>query len=114
MLRKLKNARFGQIALVLASLLAITGSLGLHPEPTGALSTPTLDGLTRWDGPRVQDGARHDCLACLAHRSLSLLGPSGIGLEPGVLVALVQAPRSVRPLAAPLRIHAGRAPPALA
>src|SRR5262249_34520620 len=33
MLRALRRNRLGQVAAAIASLLAITGSLGLHPEP---------------------------------------------------------------------------------
>jgi hypothetical protein len=114
MLRRLRKARFGQIALVIASLLAITGSFGLHPEPGTTTAATARDGFVSWHGPQAPDGASHDCLACLAHRTVTLPRPSGVVLQPVAAVTLLSAPRSGRPLTVDRRTHEGRAPPAVA
>src|SRR6266568_1486178 len=112
MLRTFRSLRLGQMALAIASVLAVTGSLGLHPEPAAADSRQTSDGSAQWQAPGGEDNATHDCLACLAHRSLSLPRLSGVVLEPGTAVPLSFCRRTERPLPAPGRTHAGRAPPA--
>jgi hypothetical protein len=114
MLRTFRSLRLGQMALAFASVLAVTGSLGLHPEPAVVSSQPASDGSAQWQAPGGQDTATHDCLACLAHRSLSLPRLSGVVLEPGTAVALSFWWRTERPLPPPGRTHAGRAPPASA
>jgi hypothetical protein len=111
MLRVLRRARFGRIALVLASLLAVTGSLGLHPEPGDVRAAPA--GFVAGHAAPSEAGA-HDCLACLAHRSVPLTRLSGVVLAPGPTVLFFFASRAWRPLPTQSRTHEGRAPPALA
>ncbi|HTD53520.1 MAG TPA: hypothetical protein VK780_10890 [Thermoanaerobaculia bacterium] len=112
MLRTFRSLRLGQLALAIASVLAVTGSLGLHPEPAVAQSRQASDGSAQWQAPGGQDTAGHECLACLAHRSVSLPGLTGVVLEPGTAVTLSFYQRTERPLPPPSRTHAGRAPPA--
>src|SRR5229473_5668874 len=101
MLRTFRSLRLGQMALAIASVLAVTGSLGLHPEPAVAHSQQTSDGSAQWQAPGGQDNTNHDCLACLAHRSVSLPRLSGVVLEPGSAVTLSFCRRIDRPLPAP-------------
>jgi len=112
MLRTFRSLRLGQMALAIASVLAVTGSLGLHPEPAGAVPRHAADGLARWDSPRGPDKTSHDCLACLAHRSFSIPRLAGVVLQPGTAVTVSFCSRTERPRPAPARTHAGRAPPA--
>src|SRR5260370_39716643 len=114
MLRTFRSLRLGQMELAIASVLAVTSSLGLHPEPAFAHSRQSSDGSVHWQAPGGQDSTTHDCLACLAHRSLSLPRLSGVVLEPGTGITLSLCRRTERPLPAPGRTHAGRAPPASA
>lgn len=112
MLRALKKVRFGQIALLAAGFLAVSGSFGLHPEPdpSAGPTTPRV-GWTTADSSG--QSAPHACLACLAHRSLSLPGLAAVVLAPGssVIAAAVAAPSLLARLDP--TPHEGRAPPAL-
>lgn len=111
MLRVFRRLRIGHIALAIASLLAVTGSLGLHPEPASTPSPCSFDGTTRWHSGAEPNGNTHDCLVCLSHRSLSALRLSIVTLEPGAAVRALLATRTQQPIPAPSRAHAGRAPP---
>jgi hypothetical protein len=112
MLRALRKLRFAQIVLLVAGLLAVSGSFGLHPEPDGsAARIATGGGWKTLD--RSEAASRHDCLLCLAHKTVSLPRLSAVVLQPACAV-------HATPLAAPsllgrLDIHPreGRAPPAL-
>jgi predicted cobalt transporter CbtA len=106
MLRVIRSARFGQIALGIAGILAIAGSFGLHPEPASA---PRFAGA-RWSAAIISS-ATHGCPVCLAHRPapvaalvVTLLGPPDAVGEPQP--ASVPAVRPTAPLA-----QDGRAPP---
>src|SRR6266508_5183680 len=112
MFRALRNARFVQIVLLTAGVLAVSGSFGLHPEPEGSGARVTTG--DSWNAlGRAGAAAPHDCLLCLAHKSISLPRLSAVVLQPGSAV-------HATPIAAPsllLRLDAhpreGRAPPAL-
>jgi hypothetical protein len=111
MLRRLRNARFGQVALAIAGLLAIAGSFGLHPEPSGADGVARGRPLPGWSVASVVSGGSHGCPACLAHRAAPVAR---------LVVALLAPPAPARacdaaPVATP-RVsrslpHDGRAPP---
>lgn len=113
MLRALRTARCGQVVLWIAGFLAIAGSFGLHPEPDRAASLAPAAPLPGWISPLPAGNASHDCLACLAHRSVSLARPSGVVLQPGLILAVVFSPRVIRLGRVESRHHEGRAPPAL-
>jgi|GEM_PF-2491665 len=113
MFRALRKARTTQIVLLVAGLLAVSGSFGLHPEPGG--STARVADRQGWKALDQSAAAEtHDCYLCLSHRSVSLPRLAAVVLQS---VAAVGA----KPAAAPsplgrLEFHPreGRAPPALA
>jgi len=111
MFRTLRAVRFAQVALAVGCLLAVTGSVGLHPEPGGASAADPSHG-SAWKRPQPPAGPSHGCLACLAHRSIPLGRLFGFVLQPGASAA-TSTPQPTPPLlvlvSAP---HEGRAPPA--
>ena len=112
MLPRLSTASLAHLALGLACLLAVTGSIGLHPEPdaSGENRTVSLTGI--WEIPQPPGAASHGCLACLAHRSIPLTQLCGVVLAPVTCVgtpSLLPAPHLSARASAP---HEGRAPPA--
>ena len=112
MFSRLRTARLAHLALGLACLLAVTGSIGLHPEPDGAGENRTVSLTGIWKIPQPPGSASHGCLACLAHRSIPLTRLSGVVLAPVACVgtfSLLPTPRLSARASAP---HEGRAPPA--
>src|SRR6266540_450654 len=108
----LRKARFAQIVLLTAGFFAVSGSFGLHPEPRGSGARATTgDGWNALD--RSGKTAPHDCLLCLAHKSLSLPRLSAVVLQAGS--AVHATPVAVPSLLGRLDAHPreGRAPPAL-
>ena len=108
----LKKFRFAQIVLLVAGFLAVSGSFGLHPEPDGSAALITTgDGWNTLD--RSGAAARHDCLLCLAHRTISLPRLSAVVLQPAC--AVHATPLGTPSLLGRLEAHPreGRAPPAL-
>jgi len=108
----LRKSRSTQTALALAGALAISSSLGLHPEPA---CDPSL--LAAGSQPAVgvldfDHAASHGCMACLAHRSVSLPRLAGAVLQPGPRVAAFSAQRLSNPPGLETATHEGRAPPA--
>ncbi len=108
MLYALRKARIAELLLALAALLTVSGSLGLHPEPSVVGSPSEHPG---WEVSSKSTAVPHDCPICLVHRPLSLSDPFGVVLKPlsnvpTLLCVAVSAPQ--RPPASP---HAGRAPP---
>ncbi|HTD51607.1 MAG TPA: hypothetical protein VK780_01160 [Thermoanaerobaculia bacterium] len=111
MFRTLRIARFVQVALAVACVLAVTGSVGLHPEPGGASAADASHG-SAWKRPQPPDGPSHGCLACLAYRSIPLARLFGFVLQPGAC-AVSATPSPTPPvLAVASAPHEGRAPPA--
>jgi hypothetical protein len=111
MLRALRQARFVQFALAAASLLAITGSLGLHPEPAVAGGAMRQVSSASFQANRAAEGDSHACLACLAHRTVPLPGPAGVLLAPIASVSRPLSPRPTDVLSTVALPHDGRAPP---
>jgi hypothetical protein len=113
MFRSMRRARFGQFALMIAGFLAVAGSFGLHPEPEPAPPADTASSAPVWASARPGGEAPHECLACLAHRSLSLPRLAAVVLQPGsaVKASAVAAPAHLAKLDAHPR--EGRAPPTL-
>jgi hypothetical protein len=111
MLLKLRTARLAHLTLALACLLAVTGSVGLHPEPDGASDGFVSGAGGTWKAPQPPPGPSHGCLACLAHRSVPLDRLSGVVLQPGACIG------TLAPIAPQHRttfepaLHEGRAPP---
>lgn len=116
MLSACRAARSGRILLLAAALLAVAGSFGLHPEPgiegregrEGRLASSVAP---EWNAGVSADAVAHGCLACLAHRSVSLAGlavfvPASNASHPAPPAVPVEP---VRVLAA--RTVDGRAPP---
>src|SRR5215510_2703116 len=111
MLSRLRIARLAHLALGLACLLAVTGSIGLHPEPDGASEDSAASITGVWKVPQAPGAPSHGCLACLAHRSVPLTRLSGVVLAPVACVgtlSLLPAPHLSVHASAP---HEGRAPP---
>lgn len=113
MFHTLRKARFARAALSLAGFLAIMGSFGLHPEPAQSANLPAAGSMPAWSVDQGPDPAAHDCLACLAHRWVSLTRLAGVILQPGTSVAATLAPTEVSPRRVWRPDHEGRAPPAL-
>ena len=109
----LRRARLTRAALSLAGFLAIMGSFGLHPEPAQSAILPTAGSLPAWSVDQSPGQASHDCLACLAHRWVSLTRLAGVILQPGRSVSAALAPREAFPRRVWRPDHEGRAPPAL-
>jgi len=113
MLRSIKAARFGRAALAIAGFLAVMGSFGLHPEPAQPQTLAAAGSLPAWSVSQNVERTSHDCLACLAHRFVSLTRLSGVILQPGSSVQAALLPRAIFPRR-PSRSHdEGRAPPTL-
>ena len=110
MLRRIRKSRAVHVALALSAILTIGASLGLHPEPAGALGAPTADGISAFSGP----ASAHGCFACLVHGAAVAWSTAALpsaGAAEGVLVL----PSSTDPagrLAG--RELSGRSPPARA
>jgi hypothetical protein len=113
MFHTLRKARFGRAALTLAGFLAIMSSFGLHPEPAQSASLPAAGSLPAWSLDQSPGQTSHDCLACLAHRWVSLTRLAGVILQPGTSVAAALAPREAFSRRAWRPDHEGRAPPPL-
>src|SRR6266508_1948045 len=112
MFRALRKARFAQIVLLTAGVLAVSGSFGLHPEPEGSgVRVSSRGGWNALDRSGV--AAPHDCFLCLAHKSISLPGLSAVVLQPGRAVNAI--PAAAPSLLERLEGHPceSRAPPAL-
>ncbi len=112
MFQALRRSRYGQTVLALAGVLAISSSFGLHPEPACAVALRTADSAPVWTLAEASNGATHGCLACLAHRSVSLPRLSGVVLQPGASVAAAAARPTSPPASLETAPHQGRAPPA--
>ncbi|MEO8190514.1 MAG: hypothetical protein ABI682_09230 [Acidobacteriota bacterium] len=115
MLQAVRMARWTRVLLFAAALAAITGSFGLHPEPgappRALSSTPDAPA---WAADSADPFASHGCLACLAHRDVSLSSLAVFAPAPARAVdSFVAVPTRLLRLFAP-RLDDGRAPPALA
>src|SRR6476646_4111190 len=87
MLLPMRKARFGQFALMIAGFLAVSGSFGLHPEPEPTLSAAAFpSSAPGFTADRIAGEAQHGCLACLAHRSISLPRLAAVVLQTGSAV----------------------------
>jgi hypothetical protein len=111
MFRSIKTAPIVRAALLVAGVLAVTSSFGLHPEPEH--NGPAAAGV-EWSraGGALEENP-HICFACLAHRSIPL--PHLFTSVPAPRAAADPAPpASTSPLAR-LESHPreGRAPPSL-
>src|SRR5438309_890514 len=113
MFQSLRKARVPHFVLLLAGVLATSGSFGLHPEPgaSAAARAAVRHGWNTLD--RSGDSASHDCYLCLSHRSISLPRLSAVVLEAEFAIRVKRAP-APSPLGR-LESHPreGRAPPAL-
>jgi hypothetical protein len=107
----LRRSRYGRTLLAFAAALAICGSFGLHPEPACAAAPSARDSVPLWSVVAAADGESHACLACLAHRSVSLPRLTGVVLQPGVSVAAFSARLAPHPANSKTAPHEGRAPP---
>ncbi|MGH9317826.1 MAG: hypothetical protein ACRD1P_12065 [Thermoanaerobaculia bacterium] len=107
----LRKSRYGQTVLALAGLLAISSSFGLHREPECAAARRAGNSTPVWTLVDAFNHATHGCLACLAHRSVSLPRLSGVILQPGVSVAAAVTRPAPRPANLETAPYEGRAPP---
>ena len=112
MFQPLRRSGYGQTVFALAALLAISSAFGMHPEPTSARPLPSVDSSPLWTPVDVSDQVSHGCLACLAHRSVSLPRLCGAVLEPGASVTTAVARPTPQPADIKTAPHQGRAPPA--
>ncbi|HSS44432.1 MAG TPA: hypothetical protein VLO07_03740 [Thermoanaerobaculia bacterium] len=108
----LRKSRYGQTLLALAGLLAISSSFGLHREPDCTTSRLADSSTPVWTLVELSDETSHGCLACLAHRSVSLPRLSGVVLQPGASVAVDVARPAPRLASLETAPYEGRAPPA--
>lgn len=111
MFRSIKTAPIVRAALLVAGVLAVSGSFGLHPEPEHLGSTTTG---VEWSRPAgALEANPHICFACLAHRSIPL--PHLFASAPAPRAASLAAPLASPSLLARLESHPreGRAPPSL-
>ena len=114
MFASMKKARFGQLALMIAGFLAISGSFGLHPEPEAAQSVAAAAAGSSWNAlDRNGETSPHVCVACLSHRSISLPRPAAVVLQPASAVTPGDdiAPSLLGRLE--VQSREGRAPPSL-
>ena len=111
MFQALRRSRYGQTVLALAGLLAISSSFGLHPEPAQAAAPVAAEPGPALGVPQLANAGTHGCLACLAHRSVSLPRLSGVILQPGVRVAAAVTRPAPRPANLETAPYEGRAPP---
>jgi hypothetical protein len=114
MFLSMRNARFGQFALILAGFLAVWGSFGLHPEPEPGQAAAMASAGTEWHAPELgPETNAHVCVACLSHRSISLPRPTAVVLQ-SVSAVTPTLDGALSPQGR-LEVQAreGRAPPAL-
>lgn len=113
MFRSMRKARFGQLALLIAGFLAVSGSFGLHPEPEPAQAVAAAAG-SGWNAlDTTGESNPHACLACLSHRSISLPRLAAVVLQQASAVAPV-ADAAPSPLGRlEVQPREGRAPPSL-
>ena len=107
MLLWLRESGFARVLLLVAGLLAVSASFGLHPEPAAAVSSPA----PAWSSHVAPPLASHGCPACLTHRPVSLARLTAVVLQPESTVpspVVVFVRRLDRPEARP---HQNRAPP---
>lgn len=112
MFLSMRKARFGQLALMIAGFLAISGSFGLHPEPEAAQSV-AITGIS-WNAlDQTGETNPHLCVACLSHRSISLPRLAAVVLQPAS--AVTPAPDVAPSLLGRLEVQSreDRAPPVL-
>src|SRR5262245_52581467 len=112
MLSRLRIARLAHLALGLACLLAVTGSVGLHPEPEGTAENSAVSVTGIWKTPQAPGAPSHGCLACLAHRSIPLTRLFGMVLAPVACVGTLSLLPTTHLSAGASAPHEGRAPPA--
>ncbi len=115
MLQAVRKARFTRVLLFAAALAAIAGSFGLHPEPGAPpRAVSSMPDALSWIADSPDPSAGHGCLACLAHRDVSLSGLAVFAPAPARAVSsFIAVPTRPLRLFAP-RLDDGRAPPALA
>lgn len=113
MFLSLRKARFGQLALMIAGFLAVSGSFGMHPEPEPAQAVAAVAGSGWNTVDRTEENNPHACIACLSHRSISLPRLAAVVLQPASAVARASdaAPSPLGRLE--VRPREGRAPPTL-
>jgi hypothetical protein len=111
MIRSSRIARLGRIAALVAGILAVSGSFGLHPEP---VADSTASAQPEWSAPgAASEASPHICLACLAHRSIPLPRLSSVVFTPRPVACAAPSAETapLARLASPPR--EGRAPPSL-
>ena len=108
MLRRIRVLRAAQLALVVAALLAVGGSFGLHPEPSAA-RVPAAGG----EISTIPDvAAPHGCLACMTHGAALVSPLFGILLAGAPSAPLTTLLDRVGPACRLGRDLPGRSPPA--
>ena len=81
----MRTSPSARLALLLAAVLALATSFGLHPEPAGSFGPPS--GAAAWAKARGPE-AVHGCLACLAHGTALASPSAGIVLEAALCESL--------------------------
>jgi hypothetical protein len=71
---RLRKAPLAGAPLLVAAVLAVIASVGLHPEPIGGENVSAHRGLAS----AHTDEAAHPCAACLTHAAALAPPPSGL------------------------------------
>jgi predicted component of type VI protein secretion system len=106
MLRLIREAGFARALVLVAGLLAVSASFGLHPEPaSGRAPAPA------WSSGALGAPASHACPACLAQRQVSIARLTAIVLQVESSVPAPAVPELARPDRLAARPQRDRAPP---
>ena len=108
MLGTLRMAWAVRLALVVAALLSIAGSFGLHPEPLAASPSGPAPGVSALRTP----GLAHGCLACLTHAAALASPLSAVVADAGPLRPVPLMRESGRRSRLAAGRLSGRSPPA--
>jgi hypothetical protein len=111
MFRSSRIARLGRVAALVAGILAVGGSFGLHPEPAASAPATTHP---EWSVSGAgAEAAPHVCLACLAHRSIPLPRLTSVVFTPRPVVRIAPSTETSPVARLESRSREGRAPPSL-
>ena len=106
MLRLIREARFVRALLLVAGLLAVSASFGLHVEPAAGRAP-----VSAWSAKTLESPPSHACPACLAQRHVSIARLIAVVLHIESSVPAPAVPEVRRPDRFATRPQRDRAPP---